>query len=149
MTAGMAMTSGGITISAPAPAVMSVIADFAEYPDWAAGVRSTEVLDRGPDGRARRVCFVFDAAAVRDEYVLEYAWDDDRAVTWELVTARMLRRLDGGYLLQPHDGGTRVTYRLSVDLPVPLLAMLKRKAEQGIVDTALNGLKRRVESVTP
>ena len=39
-----------------------------------------------------------------------------------------------------------MTYQLAVDLELPLLGMLKRKAEKVIVDTALKGLKHRVES---
>jgi hypothetical protein len=41
---------------------------------------------------------------------------------------------------------TTVTYTLSVDLAVPMIGMLRRKAEKIIIDTALKGLKRRVES---
>ena len=43
---------------------------------------------------------------------------------------------------------TTVTYELAVEvtLRVPLLGAFKRKAEQMIVDTALAGLKKRVES---
>ena len=42
---------------------------------------------------------------------------------------------------------TTVTYRLAVDVKVPMLGMLKRKAEKVIIDTALKGLKKRVESL--
>jgi hypothetical protein len=39
-----------------------------------------------------------------------------------------------------------VTYSLAVDLNIPMIGMLRRKAEKVIIDTALKGLKRRVES---
>ena len=39
-----------------------------------------------------------------------------------------------------------MTYRLAVDLNVPMLGMFKRKAEKMIMDTALKGLKKRVEA---
>ena len=32
-----------------------------------------------------------------------------------------------------------MTYRLSVDVKIPMLGMLKRKAEKVIIDTALEG----------
>ena len=38
-----------------------------------------------------------------------------------------------------------MTYTLAVDLRVPMLGMLRRKAEKVIIDTALNELKKRVE----
>jgi hypothetical protein len=59
----------------------------------------------------------------------------------------MLRSLDGSYLLKPAGpGGTEVTYQLTVDVKIPMLGMIKRKAEKVIIDRALAGLKKRVES---
>ncbi len=70
-----------IVVDAPAADVMAVIADFPSYPRWVAAAKEVEVLEEGPDGRARRVHFVLDAGAVKDDYVLDYTWDGDRRVT--------------------------------------------------------------------
>jgi hypothetical protein len=58
----------------------------------------------------------------------------------------MLTGMDGSYELDEVDDGTRVTYKLAVNVSIPMLGMLKRKAEKVIIDTALKGLKRRVEA---
>ncbi|MBA4609949.1 SRPBCC family protein [Aeromicrobium sp. Marseille-Q0843] len=145
----MARTVSDIVIEAPAGAVMSVIAAFADYPDWATGMREVTVLDTDPQGRPLDVRFVVDSAPIRDTFTLRYDWRDELLVTWSLVPedATMLSAMDGSYSLDAVDAGrTRVTYQLSVELKLPLLGMLKRKAEKVIVDTALKGLKRRVES---
>jgi carbon monoxide dehydrogenase subunit G len=144
----MARTTSDIVIDAAPSAVMAVIADFGDYPAWATGVRSAEVVDDGDAGRARRVRFTLDAAPIRDTYELLYTWDGDRSVSWSLAEkATVLTALDGTYALAEVDGGTRVTYQLAVDVVVPLLGTLKRKAEKVIIDAALSGLKQRVESV--
>ena len=39
-----------------------------------------------------------------------------------------------------------MTYRLAVDVKIPMIGLLKRKAEKVIVDTALKELKKRVEA---
>ena len=136
-----------IVVEAPPAAIMSVIADFPNYPSWAGSVKSAEVVEDGPDGRARRVAFVLDAGVVRDQYELVYDWDGDRRVDWELVQGQMMRAQRGSYLLEPVDGtSTNVTYFLSVDLAIPMLGLLKRKAERVVMDTALRELKKRVES---
>jgi len=49
-------------------------------------------------------------------------------------------------VLDARGGTTTVTYSLAVDLNIPMIGMLRRKAEKVIIDTALKGLKRRVES---
>jgi carbon monoxide dehydrogenase subunit G len=140
-------TTGEIVISAAPAEIMGVIADFDAYPDWATGVKQTEVVADGPNGRAERVRFVLDATPIRDEYVLAYVWDGDDSVTWTLAEGRMIKAMDGAYLLRDNgDGSTRVTYKLAVDVAIPLIGLLKRKAEKVIIDTALKGLKKRVEA---
>ena len=134
-----------ITIDAPAADVMAVIADFPSYPQWVAAAKKVEVEETGDDGRARRVHFVLDAGAVKDDYVLEYTWDGDRQVSWSLVKGQMQKRQEGSYTLDETDGRTEVTYKITIDLSIPMLGMIKRKAEKVILDTALKELKKRVE----
>jgi ribosome-associated toxin RatA of RatAB toxin-antitoxin module len=134
-----------ITVEAPAAEVMAVIADFPSYPQWVAAAKKVEVLESGADGRARRVHFVLDAGAIKDDYTLEYDWDGDRQVTWNLVEGQMQKRQEGSYTLVEKDGATEVTYAITIDLAIPMLGMIKRKAEKVILDTALKELKKRVE----
>jgi hypothetical protein len=95
------------------------------------------------------VDFVLDASPIKDEYTLAYTWHGDASVEWTLVQGRMLRGMDGSYVLDPReDGSTEVTYRLAVDVAIPMIGMLRRKAEKVIIDTALRGLKKRVESMS-
>ncbi|SFF16554.1 SRPBCC family protein [Blastococcus tunisiensis] len=134
-----------IVVDAPAADVMAVIADFPAYPQWVAAAKQVEVLETGPDGRATRVHFVLDAGAVKDDYVLAYTWEDDRKVSWNLVKGQMQKRQEGSYTLAERDGATEVTYAITIDLSIPMLGMIKRKAEKVILDTALKELKKRVE----
>jgi ribosome-associated toxin RatA of RatAB toxin-antitoxin module len=138
-----------ITIDADPAAVMAVIADFAAYPQWAASVKSTEVTADGPDGRAATVAFKIDAGVIRDEYELAYQWDGDDRVSWNLVRGQMQKAQRGSYTLTGRGGSTEVTYNLAVDLAIPMLGMLKRKAEKVVMDTALKELKKRVEGGRP
>ena len=140
-------TSSSIVIDADPAAIMAVIADFPSYPAWAKGVRVAEVRSTFPDGRAERVYFELDVSPIKDEYTLDYQWHGDQEVTWTLTDGKMLKALDGAYsLADAGDGGTEVTYRLYLDLAIPLIGMLKRKGEKILIETALKGLKSRVES---
>ncbi|OIK29350.1 SRPBCC family protein [Streptomyces malaysiense] len=140
-------TSSSITIGAAPADVMAVIADFARYPDWTGEVKEAEVLKTDERGRAQEVRLVMDAGAIKDDQTLAYTWAGDNEVSWTLVKSQMLRSLDGSYLLAPAGpGGTEVTYRLTVDVKIPMLGMIKRKAEKVIIDRALAGLKKRVET---
>ena len=136
-----------IVIDATPAEVMAVIADFGNYPVWAGSVKQAVVTDTGTDGLARRVQFTLEAGPVRDQYELEYTWAGTRGVEWTLVSGQMMKAQHGRYDLVPAPGGTEVTYFLSVDLGIPMLGMLKRKAQRVVMDTALNALKKRVEAI--
>ncbi|MET1059029.1 MAG: SRPBCC family protein [Nocardioides sp.] len=140
-------TTSSIVVDAPPASVMAVIADFPAYPAWAKGVKTADVRSTNADGSADQVYFELDVSPIKDEYTLAYDWDGDRQVTWKLVQGKMLRALDGAYVLRDlGDGSTEVTYRLALDVSIPLIGMLKRKGEKILIDTALKGLKKRVES---
>ena len=141
-------TSSSIVVDAAPASVMAVIADFPAYPHWAKGVQVAEVNEVGIDGRAEQVFFSLDVPPIKDEYTLSYDWNGDRAVTWTLVQGKMLKSLDGEYHLEDlGDGSTKVTYTLALDVNIPLIGMLKRKGEKILIDSALRGLKKRVETL--
>ncbi|TNY36234.1 SRPBCC family protein [Thermomonospora catenispora] len=138
-------TSSSITIKAGRDEIMAVIADLEAYPEWTDGIRDVEVLDTGPDGRPARARLTIDAGPVRDSYTLAYTWRDD-GVRWELAErGAVVSGLRGSYRLREGADGTEVTYELTVDVRMPMIGLVKRKAEKRIVDSALNGLRRRLE----
>jgi ribosome-associated toxin RatA of RatAB toxin-antitoxin module len=139
-------TTSSIIVNAGPAAIMGVIADFEAYPEWADSMRETEILSYDAAGRPKQVRFTMDAGPISDEYSLDYTWAANE-VRWTLIEAKMVKGMDGAYVLTDRgDGTTEVTYRLAVDISIPMIGMLKRKAEKVIIDTALKGLKKRVES---
>jgi ribosome-associated toxin RatA of RatAB toxin-antitoxin module len=141
-------TTSSIVIDASPAEIMGVIADFPSYPSWAKGVILAEVRETFPGGRAKEVFFKIDVSPIKDEYTLEYTWDDDTEVDWSLVEGKMLTALDGSYALADvGNGSTEVAYRLALDVSIPLIGLLKRKGEKILIDTALKGLKKRVEAL--
>ncbi len=124
-----------------------ILTSFERYPEWAADIKSVSVDERDEAGRAVRVTFRAAAFGRSTSYTLRY---DYRAapdqLSWAQVAGDITRRLDGSYELVPSgDGATEITYRLVVDLKVPLPGFVKRRAEGRIMGTALRELKVRVE----
>lgn len=139
-------TTQTIYIDADPGVVMDVIADIDSYPEWVKEYKETEVLETFDTGNPKTARMVLDAAVLKDTMVLEYDWSDDgKSVRWWLVSSSLLKALDGEYRLAPKGSGTEVTYELSVDLMIPMIGLLKRKAERRLTDTALKDLKKRVE----
>lgn len=139
--------SSSITINAPAEAVLAVIADIPSYPEWTGQIKSASVVEPGPDGKPKQATFVMDAGVLKDEYTLEYTWRAD-GVDWHLVGKSSVQKAQtGSYTLAADGDSTEVTYRLAVDIAMPMIGMFKRKAEKMIMDSALKELKKRVESL--
>ena len=140
-----------IVIAAPPEQVAGVICDFPRYPEWVSAAKSVEVLEEYEDGYASQVKFALDAGVVADEYTLAYEYAEDISrIEWHLVEpSKMQKQQDGSYDIADNgDGSSTVTYTLEVELAIGMLGMFKRKAEKIIMDTALNELKKRVETLS-
>ena len=141
-------TESSVVVKATIAEVMSVIADLPHYPDWSDGVKSVSVLTADASGRPETATFVIDAGPVRDRYTLAYSWGaGGTRVDWRLLEGEVTKELTGSYELTEADSGVQVTYRLRVDVRIPMLGLLKRRAEKVIIDTAVRGLKERTEAL--
>ena len=112
-------------------------------------MKEAEVLGVDADGRAEQVRFVLDAGAIKDDYTLAlHLGRTTTAVSWTLARGPDAHAPWTAPTPWPTtaDGTTEVTYQLAVDVKIPMLGMIKRKAEKVIIDTALKELKKRVES---
>jgi carbon monoxide dehydrogenase subunit G len=141
-------TEGTITIDATPAEVMAVIADYEAYPDWASGVKKVEVLEADGRGRGNKVRYEVSMMGLSGWYILTYEYaEGESGVTWSFVEGSPLRNLEGTYELAAEGDGTFVTYTAAVDPGIPMIGFMKRKMEKAIIDTALKGLKNRVESL--
>jgi len=141
-------TEGQIVIEASAAEIMDVLTAFEEYPEWA-DVKSARVLERGEGGVGTRVAFEVDVPALgRASYTLAYRYAPaDGGMSWVSTEARgAVTDISGEYLLTEIDEDeTKVIYRLSVDLGVLLPGFVRTQGEKRVIQSALAGLKRRVE----
>lgn len=138
-------TEGTIEIEGTPEEILAVILDFESYPEWVDGIRSAEVTGRDDLGRGTEVAFEFSAMGFSARYTLAYEYPAD-GVGWTTAEASgAVRDIEGEYVLEALNGDTEVTYRLAVEVAVPIPGFLKRRADRQAITTALEGLKRRVE----
>ena len=145
--------SESVKINASPAEVMAVIANLEDYPNWSDGFTAVEIITTHDDGGPRDVSFAITTPVGKDSYELSYVWAGDESVSWTLNNddegkpkSSMMKKLIGSYTLVPDGDGTKVTYTLEIDPKIPMMGFMKKKAAATIVDQALNGLKRRVES---
>lgn len=145
----MEQAEGSIVIDAPLEDVMEVIEDVEAYPEWAE-VNRVEVRQRGTGGRVTEAYFEVDVPALGTaSYTLAYQYAaGDTGLSWTTKEARgAVRDIRGEYLLNdlPDDGGTKVTYRLGVELGVLVPGFIRTEGARRVIENALERLKRRVE----
>jgi carbon monoxide dehydrogenase subunit G len=140
-------TEGSTEIRATPQEVMAVIADFEAYPEWASGVRQAEVRKRDAKGRGTEVYFHVSSMGFEAKYTLAYSYKArDAGVSWTTREALAgVKDIQGEYALASGESGTSVVYRLALDPSISLPGFLRRQAEKQIINTALGGLKKRVE----
>ena len=139
------------TVPATVEECFAVAIDIESYPDWVEGINSAVVEERDDQGRPLRARFEASGIGRRSTYTLAYDLSEaPRNLSWSLVEGDLTSRLEGTYLFEPSPTATAdeiatdVTYELLVDLAVPLPGYVKRRAEDKIVEAAMERFRARV-----
>lgn len=141
-------TVQSIQVEAPAEVVFDVAADVANFPDWATGVRETEVLEVNEDGYPARARWMVDGMIKTITYVLQYTYDGIARIEWTAEPGDDIAEMVGRYeFYELEDGGTEVVYALRVSPNFKVPGLLRRQAEKQIVGTALRGLRDKAEEI--
>ena len=139
-------TEGSTEIEASPEEVMEVLKDFEAYPDWA-GIKKVEVKEQGTDG-PKAVYMEVSQMGMEAKYTLSYTYAaNNGGMSWTTAEASgALKDLQGEYKLEPSGDATKVTYEMAIEPAVKIPGFIKRQIEKQVVNTALGGLKKRVES---
>lgn len=135
-----------IVIEAEPDEILAVLYDLESLTEWSSAHQEIEILERDDQGRPTKSRQVVKIVGVTDEQILDYTVYDD-GVGWTLVKANQQRAQQGRYRLTPEDRGTRVRFELTVEPLVPLPGFLIKRGAKGLMETATDGLRKRVLAV--
>ena len=103
------------TVAGTIDQCFAVLTDFEAYPQWSSPIKKCRVLERHPDGLAKRVEFTLDMTIKTIRYVLEYTWESPSGATWRLVDGDV-KDVDGSYRFEETATGVKATCTQAVDL---------------------------------
>jgi ribosome-associated toxin RatA of RatAB toxin-antitoxin module len=135
-----------VVIEATPDEIMDVLLDLESLPEWSSFHKTIEILERDEDGRPSKSRQTVKIVGVSDEQVLDYFVRDD-GVGWTLESSKQQRAQEGRYTLTPEGDSTRVRFELTVDLTAPVPGFLVKRGAKGLMDTATEGLRKRVLQV--
>jgi ribosome-associated toxin RatA of RatAB toxin-antitoxin module len=136
-----------IDISVSAEKIFEVATDLESYPEWNASIKRVEVKARTDEGLPSQVWMEVDAKLKVISYTIGYDYTNSPgSFSWSLIDGDV-KELDGSYKFDEFDDVTEVTYEMKVDPGFPIPKLLKRQAEKQIARSALEDLKKRVESL--
>ena len=127
-----------------APAVAyAVVADFAAYPRLFPEIKEARVLSTS--GKRVRAEFRGNIV-VPFRYVLDLDCDPEAlTVGWSYVEGEVIKNSEGGWRFSPEGNGTRVEYRVAMEISAPVPGFLLRKITDGLVALSLPAMFASVE----
>ena len=142
------LSTSSISIEAPLSAVSELLFALDKYPEWSTSIKAVEVLGSDDQGRITKAKMTIDAGMMKDRVILDYDWSQAPAkLNFSLDDADLLTAMDGSYEISRIDADTtQVRYSLTVDLSMPIPAMMRQKAEKATIDQALSQLKSALEA---
>ncbi|HEY3192676.1 MAG TPA: SRPBCC family protein [Solirubrobacterales bacterium] len=135
-----------VEIAAPMQTCFDAITDYETFPSWQGAVVDTEVLDWDKKGRGKRVRLFIDAKVRKVDYTLDYRYDEPERIEWDFVEGNGINGADGHYLFDDlGDGRTRATYKLGLEVGIPLPGPVARRAHKSTLKGSVEDLKREAE----
>jgi hypothetical protein len=109
-------------------------------------VVDTEVLDWDENGRGKRVRLFVDAKVRKVDYTLDYSYDQPERIEWDFVEGNGINAADGHYLFEDlGNGRTRATYKLGLEVGIPLPGPVARRAHKTTLKGSVEDLKKEAE----
>jgi hypothetical protein len=105
------------------------------------------VVDRHPDGLARRVAFALDMTVKTLRYVLEYTFDPPHGATWRMVEGDV-KSVEGSYRFEPAGERTKATCTQAIDIGFWVPGPIRRPIEQKALRDSVEEFKKAVEART-
>jgi len=133
-------------VAAPPQACFDALTDYERIPSWQHALRRCEVVERDGEGRGREVLYEVDAKVRTVRYRLRHEYDAPHRIT-SAYAGGDFRSMAGEYLLAAgRDGGTEVTFRLTIDPGRWIPGPVKRMLQDQVLRRSVEDLKAHVEA---
>ena len=124
-------------------AAYAVVVDFPAYPRLFPEIKAAKILATA--GQRARVEFRGNIV-LPFRYVLDLDCDESAlTVDWRYVEGEVVKNSEGGWRFSPEGEGTRVEYKVAMEISAPVPGFLLRKITDGLVALSIPSMFASVE----
>jgi len=143
----MPFVSKTVEVTAPAEAIMGIVADFESYPLWNEEIKGCWVLARYDDGRPSQLRLDVVVQGQSGTFITAVYYPDENQIQTVLQQGEFFEKQDQKFSVVPMGATSLLTVDLDVETKLPIPAQFVKKAVSDTLDYLADKLKARAEEL--
>ena len=143
----MPFVSKTVEVTAPAEAIMGIVADFESYPVWNEEIKGCWVLARYDDGRPSQLRLDVVVQGQSGTFITAVYYPAENQIQTVLQQGEFFEKQDQKFSVVPMGQTSLLTVDLDVETKLPIPSQMVKKAIGDTLDYLTGNLKTRAEEL--
>ena len=143
----MPFVSKTVEVTAPAEAIMRIVADFESYPVWNEEIKGCWVLARYDDGRPSQLRLDVVVQGQSGTFITAGYYPGENQIQTVLQQGEFFEKQEQKFSVVPMGATSLLTVDLDVETKLPIPAQFVKKAIGDTLDYLADKLKARAEEL--
>jgi ribosome-associated toxin RatA of RatAB toxin-antitoxin module len=141
----MPVLSKTVEVGADAAAVMAIVADFEQYPEWSDGVKGCWVLARYDDGRPSQLRLDAGYQGFEGTYIQAVYYPGPNQIQTVMQQGELFKKQEQLFSVVETGASSLLTVDIDVEPSLPVPAPLVKSMLNNVLDHLADNLKLRAE----
>lgn len=143
----MPLVSKTVEVSAPAEAIMAIVADFEKYPQWNPEIKGCWILARYPDGRPSQLRLDVEVQGQAGTFITAVYYPGENQIFTMLQQGDHFDKQEQKFSVVPIGATSLLTVDLDVETKLSIPSPMVKKAISDTLEYLADNLKARAEQL--
>jgi ribosome-associated toxin RatA of RatAB toxin-antitoxin module len=143
----MPIVSKTVEVTAKAPAIMAIVADFEAYPEWNEEIKGLWVLARYDDGRPSQLRLDASLNGFNASYIQAVYYPGPNQIQTVMQQGDLFSKQEQLFSVVEMGATTLLTVDMDIEVTMPVPAMMVKKMANDALDNLADKLKGRAEEL--
>ncbi len=143
----MPVLSKTVEVGADAAAIMAIVADFEQYPEWSDGVKGCWVLARYDDGRPSQLRLDAGYQGFEGTYIQAVYYPGPNQIQTVMQQGELFKKQEQLFSVVETGTSSLLTVDIDVEPSLPVPAPLVKSMLNNVLDHLAESLKLRAEQL--